>query len=43
MPQKKTSTCKKVEKSLFSLYSDLKPTASQAEIDAIIDSFVIKS
>ena len=35
---------KKVEKkSLFSLLFDLKPTASQAEIDAIIDSFVIKS
>jgi hypothetical protein len=30
------------KESLFSLLFDLKPTASQAEIDAIIDSFVIK-
>jgi hypothetical protein len=30
------------KKSLFSVLFDLKPTATQAEIDAIIDSFVIK-
>lgn len=31
------------KKSLFSLLFDLKPTATQAEVDAIIDSFIIKS
>ena len=31
------------KKSLFSVLFDLKPTATQAEVDAIIDSFVIKS
>ena len=30
------------KKSLFSVLFDLKPTATQAEVDAIIDSFVIK-
>jgi hypothetical protein len=40
---KDLSLQKKVDKkSLFSVLFDLKPTATQAEVDAIIDAFVIK-